>query len=240
MPPRGIKKGTKRARQYEKIKRSQQRRGALGAAAPRRSPRGPSRRSGLARESRGSAHEPRPRTSPRAVAAASAPGSGGPRGPAPASSSTTTAKQAEHRGPLADEQAPASGRGQPQAGKLSGSQAAGGPARSRARGGGAPARSLSCSTWRLSWLQRAAQVAAELRRRDPLGDPAGDARRRRRRRRSGSSTRVRPSSSSRSRQRPRWSTPGHRGPGHVALGRATRRSRSGRRPRPTPTRISIR
>jgi hypothetical protein len=28
MPPRGIKKGTKRARQYEKIKRSQKRRGA--------------------------------------------------------------------------------------------------------------------------------------------------------------------------------------------------------------------
>jgi hypothetical protein len=28
MPPRGIKKGTKRARQYEKIKRSQQRRGS--------------------------------------------------------------------------------------------------------------------------------------------------------------------------------------------------------------------
>ncbi len=28
MPPRGVKKGTKRARQYEKIKRSQKRRGA--------------------------------------------------------------------------------------------------------------------------------------------------------------------------------------------------------------------
>jgi hypothetical protein len=28
MPPRGIKKGTKRARQYEKIKRSQKRRGS--------------------------------------------------------------------------------------------------------------------------------------------------------------------------------------------------------------------
>ena len=28
MPPRGVKKGTKRARQYEKVKRSQRRRGA--------------------------------------------------------------------------------------------------------------------------------------------------------------------------------------------------------------------
>ena len=28
MPPRGVKKGTKRARQYEKIKRSQKRRGS--------------------------------------------------------------------------------------------------------------------------------------------------------------------------------------------------------------------
>ncbi len=32
MPPRGVKKGTKRARQYEKIKRSQKRRGS----SPRR------------------------------------------------------------------------------------------------------------------------------------------------------------------------------------------------------------
>jgi hypothetical protein len=33
MPPRGIKKGTKRARQYEKIKRSQKRRGSSARRA---------------------------------------------------------------------------------------------------------------------------------------------------------------------------------------------------------------
>jgi len=33
MPPRGIKKGTKRARQYEKVKRSQRRRGAAADRA---------------------------------------------------------------------------------------------------------------------------------------------------------------------------------------------------------------
>jgi Rho termination factor, N-terminal domain len=33
MPPRGIKKGTKRARQYEKIKRSQRQRGASASRA---------------------------------------------------------------------------------------------------------------------------------------------------------------------------------------------------------------
>ncbi len=33
MPPRGVKKGTKRARQYEKIKRSARRRGASGSRA---------------------------------------------------------------------------------------------------------------------------------------------------------------------------------------------------------------
>jgi hypothetical protein len=33
MPPRGVKKGTKRARQYEKIKRSQKRRGTSGRRA---------------------------------------------------------------------------------------------------------------------------------------------------------------------------------------------------------------
>jgi hypothetical protein len=33
MPPRGIKKGTKRARQYEKIKRSQQQQGRSGGRA---------------------------------------------------------------------------------------------------------------------------------------------------------------------------------------------------------------
>ena len=33
MPPRGVRKGTKRARQYEKIKRSARRRGASGGRA---------------------------------------------------------------------------------------------------------------------------------------------------------------------------------------------------------------
>jgi hypothetical protein len=33
MPPRGVKKGTKRARQYEKIKRSARKRGASGSRA---------------------------------------------------------------------------------------------------------------------------------------------------------------------------------------------------------------
>jgi hypothetical protein len=33
MPPRGVKKGTKRSRQYEKIKRSARKRGASGSRA---------------------------------------------------------------------------------------------------------------------------------------------------------------------------------------------------------------
>ena len=41
MPPRGVKKGTKRARQYEAVKKSEKRAGRSEARARRRSPRGP-------------------------------------------------------------------------------------------------------------------------------------------------------------------------------------------------------
>ena len=47
MPPRGVKKGTKRARQYEHVKESEQEQGAP-SRAPRRSRRARSTRSGRA------------------------------------------------------------------------------------------------------------------------------------------------------------------------------------------------
>jgi DNA ligase D-like protein (predicted 3'-phosphoesterase) len=87
MPPRGVKKGTKRARQYERSRRARSSRGAP-RSGPRRSPPAPSTRSAHAAASRAPARAARPRTCRRAAAAASAPAPAGRRG-ARAISSTT-------------------------------------------------------------------------------------------------------------------------------------------------------
>ena len=79
MPPRGVKKGTKRARQYEKIKRSQKRRGTSERRAEEIAARTVQKERARAGESRQSS-----RTSTRDVSSGRRgglrSGSGGPRG----------------------------------------------------------------------------------------------------------------------------------------------------------------
>ena len=79
MPPRGIKKGTKRARQYEKIKRSQKRRGTSERRAEEIAARTVQKERARAGESRQSS-----RTSTRDISSGRRgglrSGSGGPRG----------------------------------------------------------------------------------------------------------------------------------------------------------------
>jgi len=79
MPPRGVKKGTKRARQYEKIKRSQKRRGTSERRAEEIAARTVQKERARAGESRQSS-----RTSTRDISSGRRgglrSGSGGPRG----------------------------------------------------------------------------------------------------------------------------------------------------------------
>src|SRR5213592_2609592 len=112
MPPRGIKKGTKRARQYEKIKRSQKKRGTSERRAEEIAARTVQKERARAGESR-----QRSRTSTRDIASGRpALGQQRPAGPDPRAA-LQPGQEAQHRGSLADEQAPAPGRRQPQAGK---------------------------------------------------------------------------------------------------------------------------
>src|SRR5256885_16013333 len=79
MPPRGVKKGTKRARQYEKIKRSQKRRGTSERRAEEIAARTVQKERARSGESRQSS-----RTSTRDISSGRRgglpSGSGGPRG----------------------------------------------------------------------------------------------------------------------------------------------------------------
>jgi hypothetical protein len=79
MPPRGVKKGTKRARQYEKIKRSQKRRGTSERRAEEIAARTVQKERARAGESRQSS-----RTSTQDISSGRRgglrSGSGGPRG----------------------------------------------------------------------------------------------------------------------------------------------------------------
>ena len=111
MPPRGVKKGTKRARQYEHIKQSAREQGA-SPIAPRRSPPAPSTRSARGPASRGRPRARPPETCPRAGAAGAARvrAAQGPHEGA----ALRRGEEARRRGPLEDDEvaAPARGRGQ--------------------------------------------------------------------------------------------------------------------------------
>ena len=80
MPPRGVKKGTKRARQYEQDQAEPEAGAASRSAAPRRSPRGPFKRRRLERESRDSARARSTQDISSGRRGGQRSGSGGPRG----------------------------------------------------------------------------------------------------------------------------------------------------------------
>ena len=220
MPPRGVKKGTKRARQYEHVKRSEKQPGPLGA--PRQGDRSPDGAKGARAlaASRASARGRSTRDISSGRRGGLRSGRPGPRGQT-REQLYNEAKRLNIQRPLTDEQAPAPGGGQPQEGRLMlhravrlpRIQAGLAPLDSLAAGSGplAPARrrrpQLLVLDLALELAQRAPQMAAQLRRGDQLGDPSGDAGRRRPHRRSGTRPSCGRRRSSRRRQRPRWSTP---------------------------------